>query len=726
MVLLAMSLLGVGVGVCLPVAQANAPAPVRAAAAGLRSLAGGFKAGGGRFLDTRVGTGAPKGAVGPGKSITVQTYASDPVAINLTVTGATGAGYLTAYASGGPRPTVSNLNFVAGQTVANLAIVPAGSDGNIVLFNGSSGTVQIIGDYGGSYPIGAAPTENGAFQVVAPTRILDTRAGTGAPKLPVGAFKTLSVQVDGRAGVPAHGVRAVAINLTVTRSAAAGYLTAFADGATRPTVSNVNFAAGRTVPTLATVPVGADGKIALYNGSAGTAQLIGDVAGYYLGTSGVSELAGGFTPVAPTRILDTRIGLGAPKKAVGPQGSVYVLVDGSNGIPAPPFGSSAVLLDVTATAPTGSGYLAPGQGSGSSLNFTPGQTVSNLVVVSTFDAGYVPFFNGSPNGSVQIVADIVGYYAGDPGLPWTLPQKIDAANALTSVSCAVPVSAIKCVAVDNLGNALISSAVDATAKWTKQAKIDRVGLTSVACATKFCIALDVSGRATVFNGTSWSAPSAVAIAKEALRRVSCAPTSCIATGATTAVQYSVSTWKAPVILDPAHHLQNVSCLSATFCLAVDGSAGADGKSFQFNGTTWSKPTPIVSGGKVGTVACDIPYSEGPDLAFCVAGDTSGNGFRYDGRTWVEQKAVNPDEGGIRFLACSRDPYTLCFAGGFHSSTVALYDEPNVGRFFRGGWVPATIIEPAPSGLQDMSCVSVFDCVAINQITGSVLYGVSPA
>lgn len=53
------------------------------------------------------------------------------------------------------------------------------------------------------------------------------------------------------------------------------------------------------------------------------------------------------------------------------------------------------------------------------------------------------------------------------------------------------------------------------------------------------------------------------------------------------------------------------------------------------------------------------------------------------------------------------------AGGFQAG----------GGFFRGGWVPATIIEPAPSGLQDMSCVPVFDCVAINQITGSVLYGV---
>jgi hypothetical protein len=53
------------------------------------------------------------------------------------------------------------------------------------------------------------------------------------------------------------------------------------------------------------------------------------------------------------------------------------------------------------------------------------------------------------------------------------------------------------------------------------------------------------------------------------------------------------------------------------------------------------------------------------------------------------------------------------AGGFQAA----------GGFFRGGWVPATIIGPAPSGLQDMSCVPVFDCVAINQITGSVLYGV---
>ena len=46
-------------------------------------------------------------------------------------------------------------------------------------------------------------------------------------------------------------------------------------------MSNLNFTAGQTVPNLVIVPVGADGKIRLYNGSPGTVQLIADIAGYY-------------------------------------------------------------------------------------------------------------------------------------------------------------------------------------------------------------------------------------------------------------------------------------------------------------------------------------------------------------------------------------------------------------------------------------------------------------
>jgi hypothetical protein len=49
----------------------------------------------------------------------------------------------------------------------------------------------------------------------------------------------------------------------------------------RPLASNLDFAPGETIPNLVVVPVGADGKIDLYN-SLGTVNLIADLAGYYV------------------------------------------------------------------------------------------------------------------------------------------------------------------------------------------------------------------------------------------------------------------------------------------------------------------------------------------------------------------------------------------------------------------------------------------------------------
>ena len=49
--------------------------------------------------------------------------------------------------------------------------------------------------------------------------------------------------------------------------------------------SNLNFQAGQNIPNLVVVPVGADGKIQLFNGSTGTVQLLADVTGYILGSA---------------------------------------------------------------------------------------------------------------------------------------------------------------------------------------------------------------------------------------------------------------------------------------------------------------------------------------------------------------------------------------------------------------------------------------------------------
>ena len=122
----------------------------------------------------------------------------------------------------------------------------------------------------------------GAFGSVAPSRLLDTRSGLGAPTGAVAPLGVVALQVAGRGGVPASGVSAVVLNVTVAGSTSSGFVTAWADGADRPLVSNLNFLPGQIVPNLVVVPVGADGKVDLYNGSPGSTQLLADVAGYYL------------------------------------------------------------------------------------------------------------------------------------------------------------------------------------------------------------------------------------------------------------------------------------------------------------------------------------------------------------------------------------------------------------------------------------------------------------
>jgi hypothetical protein len=62
-------------------------------------------------------------------------------------------------------------------------------------------------------------------------------------------------------------------------------------GTSRQETSNLNFQAGQNIPNLVVVPVGADGKIQLYNGSPGTVHLVADVTGYILGTPAPSAAA---------------------------------------------------------------------------------------------------------------------------------------------------------------------------------------------------------------------------------------------------------------------------------------------------------------------------------------------------------------------------------------------------------------------------------------------------
>jgi hypothetical protein len=75
------------------------------------------------------------------------------VAVNLTVVGATGPGYLTLWRSGTPQPVTSNLNFPAGVTRTNNAVVSLASTGTLdaQAVVGGSGTVQVVIDVSGYF-----------------------------------------------------------------------------------------------------------------------------------------------------------------------------------------------------------------------------------------------------------------------------------------------------------------------------------------------------------------------------------------------------------------------------------------------------------------------------------------------------------------------------------------------------------------------------------------------
>jgi hypothetical protein len=239
-----------------------------------------------RAMDTRHGIGVPAGAVPPGGvaslpvgGTTIGSLTIPPgitaVAVNVTVTAPVAGGYVTVYpnetASGVPvtRPIVSNLNFSANQAIANMVIVPVGADGKVDFYNGA-GATQLIADVAGYFSTGTAGAK---YHALGPDRIVDTRIALGSPSTaPVGAFGTFGLPIPSSA-------TAILANVTVSATAAGGYLTAYPADTTRPVVSNLNFSAGQAVPNLAIVPN--SNGVDFYNGSGGTLRLIVDLGGYF-------------------------------------------------------------------------------------------------------------------------------------------------------------------------------------------------------------------------------------------------------------------------------------------------------------------------------------------------------------------------------------------------------------------------------------------------------------
>ena len=101
------------------------------------------------------------------------------ISLNITVTNTQGAGFILIYPKDAPQPNVSTLNYVAGQTVANAAVVQLNADVATVVA-GVSGTDLIIDTNGYYAPQTVVYSLNGlssAVQLLEGTNISITPSG---------------------------------------------------------------------------------------------------------------------------------------------------------------------------------------------------------------------------------------------------------------------------------------------------------------------------------------------------------------------------------------------------------------------------------------------------------------------------------------------------------------------------------------------------------------------
>jgi len=215
---------------------------------------------------------------------------------NLTATQETAATYLAITPPNGTdqcptgAPASSNLNTGAGQNLPNRVISRLGPHNDICIYNGA-GSANFIIDVNGWFGTGTESSAGALFYSVPPTRICDTRTGTGTEcsGKPLAKATTKVVPVAGVMVVPGRGgvvnpPIAVVANLTGVSGTAATYFTLYPSDASRPGTSDLNPSANDVIANLAIVQIattgGLAGDLSLYN-AAGSINAIVDVAGWF-------------------------------------------------------------------------------------------------------------------------------------------------------------------------------------------------------------------------------------------------------------------------------------------------------------------------------------------------------------------------------------------------------------------------------------------------------------
>ncbi len=327
--------------------------------------------------------------------------------LNITVVPQGYLGYLITWPTGEDRPLVSTLNSLDGRIKANAAIVPAGASQAVSVY--VTNTTNVILDIDGYFAPVTASTL--AFYPLAPCRVADTRKslpnGLGTPHLSGGASRDFSV-LSSTCNIPITA-QAYSLNFTAVPYPTFGYGLAYLE--VWPTgqmpqhpVSTLNNLTGTIVANAAIVPAGTGGGEITALASNDT-DLVIDIDGYFApaGEGGLS-----LYPVAPCRVIDTRLNHGQPFS-----GTLSPPVDVVDSPCEPPAAAQAYVFNATVVPQGGLGYLTlwPDDGSmrptASTLNAIDGWIASNMAIVPTTNGSV----NAYASGITQLILDISSYFA---------------------------------------------------------------------------------------------------------------------------------------------------------------------------------------------------------------------------------------------------------------------------------------------------------------------------
>ena len=562
------------------------------------------------------------------------------VLTNLSVAAPTGSGILTAYPTGATRPSTRNLAFSTGRPQSGLSAVRLGTAGQFTVYNSSATAVTVTAAIQGYYLTGST-TVGGSFQKVAPATLftITQAANTAADKT-----------VTGMSSVPASGVTAVVVELSASAATAAGYLTTYPSGATRPTVPVVPFSAGRTTSNLVTVPVNAAGRISVFNASTGSVTIRAEIVGYVLGASKLSWSAPTSINTAPAAFS----AISCPSTTfcmAGDTGGFFFAYDGAGWKRISEYGfqveSFYEWFNISTISCVSSSFCAAV--STYTSDNTPTTGSLSLWDGTRWTAQPIPNFGAasvSCTSASFCLATSDETHAGWAvwnGSVWAVKNQNPSVYDMGPVSC---VSSTFCQSV---GYGSVMFGFNGTS-WTRTTL---PGATSVSCVTKtFCVAAGTNGQGNgisyTFNGTAWGGAVANPVA-----------------GA-------------------------ISCRTTTFCLGA-----ADGKTAVYNGTTWSGTSAVLAG-QTGTTAasCVSP-------TFCIAarGDSSSS---FNGSAWASVKSISPDPQWLSDVSCS---------GSDRCTAIDQYDALSFGS--TGGVTSTRLgvkMDP-PSGLTTVSCPTTTFCAA---------------